>query len=375
MSHKDFHLMFLEIIDLVESFPKTFWTMLVTPNKSFAEALSPKNTTKILPGVFLFLNLIIGDFIVSPYWPEDILKLPLQVLKEVPSHIIGTLLFLFLLKVFFWKIRATKLFTVICLSSVVYIPYATIMLAFNLVVMPSYRNFVIFLFSRNYHTPAEFFAPLIPIFYKVIPFLFIFMIVFIWWLWLLSIGCGHIVSLARMKRFFRLILSVSAYTGIFLMILTAVSGYVTYSMIRGLLDHDKMVTSFKDDNYAEALFLASNLSNNDKLLPIVRYHAYLIKGISEVKTFLKNDDTFQDAIVAIKDKKYRDAEIIMHKEVESRLLLLNSPMRFVFKDVRTALDEAAKQYNSSAYSEKNPINIGIVVPLDSIPVNLFPSSL
>jgi hypothetical protein len=375
MRPKDFHLILLEIIDLVESFPKTFWTMTVTPNTGFAEALSPKNTTKMLPGVFLFLNLIIGDFIAGPYWPKDILKLPLQVLKEVPSHIIGILLFLLLLKVFFWKIRATKLFTVICLSSVVYIPYAAVMLAFNLVVMPSYRNFVVFLFSHNYQTPAELFAPLMPVFYRVIPFLFIFMIVTVWWLWLLSIGCGHIVSLSRVKRFFRLILSVSTYTCIFLMVLTAFLGYSTYSMIRGLLDHDKMVTSFKDENYAEAYFLASEISNNDKLLPIVRYHAYLIKGISEVKTFLKNDDTFQDAIVAIKAKKYRDAEIIMHKEVEHRLLLLDSPMRFVFKDVEMALDGAAKQFNSYAYSESNPINIGIMVPWDSVPVNLFPSSL
>ena len=374
MRPKDFHLILLEIIDLVESFPKTFWTMIVTPNTGFAEALSPNNT-KMLPGVFLFLNLIIGDFIVSPYWPEDILKLPLQVLKEVPSHIIGTLLFLLLLKVFFWKIRATKLFSVICLSSVVYIPYAAVMLAFDLIVMPSCRNFVIFLFSRNYQTPAELFTPLIPIFYKVIPLLFIFIIVFVWWLWLLSIGCGHIVSLSRVKRFLRLILSVSAYIGIFLMILTVVSGYITYSMIHGFLDYEKMVTSFKDENYAEAFFLASNLSHNDKLLPILRYHAYLISGISEVKTFWKNDDTFRDAIVAIKAKKYRNAEIIMHKEVERRLLLLDSPMRFVFKDVEMALDGAAKQFNSSAYSESNPINIGIMVPWDSIPVNLFPSSL
>ena len=375
MRPKDFHLTLIEIVDLVGCFPKTFWTMLVTPNTGFAEALNPKNTTKMLPGVFLFLNLIIADLLVGLYWSKDIQKLPLQVLKEVPSHIIGTLLFLFLLKVFFWKINATKLFTVICLSSIVYVPYAAVILAIDLIVLPSFRNFWIFLLSGHYQTVAELFAPLIPISYKLVPLLSILMIVFVWWLWLLSSGCGRIVSLSTMKRFLRLILSVSAYIGVLFIILTVVSGSLTYSMIRGFSDYEKMLTSFRDENYAEALFLASKVSNNDRLLPVLRYRAHLIKGISEVKTFWKNDDTFRDAIDAINAKKYRDAEIIMRKEVESRLLLLDSPMRFVFKHVEIALGDAAKQFNSPAYSETKTVQIGFVVFWDSIPINLFPGSL
>jgi hypothetical protein len=376
MRPKDFHSKLFEIIDLAGRFPKTLWTMFVTPATGFAEALSAENATKMLPGVFLILNLIIADFLISLYWPRDIQKLSLQLVKEVlPSHIIGTLLFLFLLKVFFWKIRATELATVICLASVVYIPYAAVMLAFKFLVLPPFSNFVIFLFSRRYQTPGELVAPSMPILYRGVPLLFIFMVVFVWWLWLLSVGCGRIVPLSRVKRFFRLTLSVSAYIGVFLMIITVVMGYSTYSMIRGFYDHKKMVTSFKDENYAEAFFLASKVSNNEKLLPILRYHAYLIRGISGVKTFSPNDDTFRDAIVAINDKKYRDAEKIMRKEVEHHLQLLDRPMRFLFKQVDIALDGAAKQFNSPAYSESETVPIDIIFPWDRIPINLFPSSL
>lgn len=376
MKPKDFHFALIEIINSIEGFLKTFWTMLIVPQTGFAKALNAKTTPKILPGVFLFLNLAISNLLGGIPSPalDDIHEWSLQALKEVPSHLIGTLLFLFLLKLSFWKAKTTKLFTIICLSSIVYIPYAVVMWIIGLIVATPFLNFIIFAFSGD-QTIAELFAPVITTCFKLLPLLSILTAVLIWWCWLLSVGCGHISSLPTAKRVLRLSLSISAYIIIFIAALVVVLGSITFSMLRGYGSYEKMRISFKNENYAEALVLASRVSNNEKLVPVARYRAYLIGSISHFKTFRKNDDAFRDAIVAINTEKYRDAEMIMRREIRSLLLLRNSPMllRLALRNVETALGNAAKQYDSPLYSEDKTQQISLLVFFRDIPMNLFPS--
>ncbi len=373
MKPKDFHLALTEIIDLLECFPKTFRIMLVAPSTGFAEALTPGATPKMLPGVFLFLNLFIADLVTGTglYLPTELRQWSLQAVKEIPSHISGTLIFLFILKLSFRKVKTTDLFTIICLSSIVYLPFAAVMLAFRLIIGPSFSNFLIFALSRQYQTVGELLAPLIPICHKLIPLLIILTIIFVWWLRLLSLGCGQVVPISRRKRFQKLGQSILIYIMVFIIAMAVVLGTTIFSMIRGLSNYEKMRNSFEKGNYAQAFFLALDVSNNEKLPPVGRYRAYLIRGVSQMKTFLKSDDTFRDAIIAINANKYRDAEIIMRREVERQLLSMTSPMRLTFKDVETALSEAAKQYDSPLYSEA-PMNIYLLVFPRHIPINMFP---
>lgn len=372
MKPKDFHLSLIEIIDLIESFPKTFWTMLVAPSSGFLEALNAENKTKILPGVFLFLNLFIADLLSNISLYNDIREWLLQVLREIPSHIIGTLIFLFILKRSFRNVKTGKLLTIICLSSIVYIPFIVVVLATSFIVGPSFVDFWTFALSNRYQTTTELLAPLISISYKLIPLLSVLTIALIWWIWLLSLGCGQIVAISTTKRFLKISRSILAYVIILIAAITIVAGATTFSVIRGFVDYEKMRLSFETGDYAKAFILASSVSNNEKLPPVARYRACVIRAVSEVKTFWKNDDTFRDAILAINAKKYRDAEIMMRKEVEKRLLSLDSPMRFSFKNAETSLDDASKQFNSPGYSEA-PTQINILVLFGDIPINLFPS--
>ena len=372
MKSKDFHLALTETIDLVEWFPKTFRTMLVTPSRGFAEALNPEATARILPGVFLLLNLMIADLLPGLLFLNEIRQWSLQVIKDLPSHIIGTLIFLFIVKFSFRKAKTTELLTIICLSSIVYIPLAVVMLAIEFTAGPSIFKFLSVALSHHYQTSAELFAPLTSIWYKLVPLFFILTVVFLWWLCLLSSGCGHIVPVSKKKRFLKLGQSMTIYVVIFIATMAVVVGSTLFSMMSGLANYEKMRTSFEKGDYAQAFFLASGVANNEKLPPVGRYRAYLIGAVSQVKTFWKADDLFEDAIIAINANKYRDAEIIMRKKVESRLLSMDSPMRLTLKNVETALAEAAKQYNSPLYTEA-PTDMNFLVLSREIPINLFPS--
>jgi hypothetical protein len=391
MKPDDFHRLLTGIIRYCETFLKTFWTMLLSPRAAFARAAhSGEADNLMLPGAFLFINLAIADLVSAAITelllppaslvPGGLRDWLLLVPKDIPNHIIGTLLLLLLLKVFFWKVRTMELLTVLCLTSIVFVPYAIIMVPLNSVLGTSILTFVTSAVSGHYRNPAELFAPLFPPWYKVIPLSSLLAAVLIWWVWLLSAGCSQVSALSRFKRTRRLCYSIAGYITVFVIVFTVYFFSISYSALRGYVDYDKMVTAFKNQEYAEAFFLSSSVTHYKYMLPVMKYHAYLISGISGIKMVWKTDPIFKDAILDMNDViehgaplgKYRDAELIMAKEVKARLLSMEIPMRGLLYNAASAIKEADKQYKSPLYSEAKHQSLSIMPLTRDVPIDFFP---
>jgi putative effector of murein hydrolase LrgA (UPF0299 family) len=386
-----FHHALTEIIEYCETFLKTLRAMLISPRAAFAAAAHSGEADKvILPGAFLFINLAIAELISAAITelflaPSSLVSGGLRewlflVPKEIPSHIIGTLLLLLLLKVFFWKVRTMKLLAILCFTSIVFVPYAIIMVPVNSVLGTSFLSFLTSALSGHYRNVSELFAPVFPPWYKVIPLSSLLAAVLIWWVWLLSAGCSQVSALSRSKRIFRLCYSIAGYIMVFVIVFTIYFFSISYSAPRGYVDYDKMVTAFKNQGYAEAFFLSSSVTHNGYVLPVMKYHAYLISGISGIKMLWKTDPIFKDAILDINDVlehrahigKYRDAELIMAKEIKARLLSMEDPMRGALYNAASAIKEADKQYKSPLYSEAKTQSLSVMPLTRDIPIDFFP---
>ncbi len=94
----------------------------------------------------------------------------------------------------------------------------------------------------------------------------------------------------------------------------------------------------------------------------------------------KTDPIFKNAILDISDViehraplgKYRDAELIMAKEVKARLLSMEDPMRGMLYNAAVAIREADKQYKSPLYSEAKHQSLSIMPLTRDIPIDFFP---
>ena len=112
-----------DVIEATQKFPKLFWAMFRNPDIPLAKYLNSPSSRRLLPGAFLFINLLLAEILEALWMSTSVDKNGWAsiALKESYQHIAGTLLLLLLLKFAFWQVRPFKLFSILCLSSVVFI--------------------------------------------------------------------------------------------------------------------------------------------------------------------------------------------------------------------------------------------------------------
>ena len=94
MKPAEFHQSMIDVIDSTPKFFKLWWAMLKNPDKTLAKNLNSPNARRLLPGAFLFVNLLLSDVLqasslVIPDHDNGWLSIAW---RESYSHIIGTLL-------------------------------------------------------------------------------------------------------------------------------------------------------------------------------------------------------------------------------------------------------------------------------------------
>ena len=206
----DFHQSMIDVIDSTPKFFKLWWAMLRNPGITLAKNINSPNSHRLLPGAFLFINLLLSSILEAILYitPEHADGRFSTTLRESGSHIIGTLLLVFLLKLAFRQAKSLKLFSILCLSSIVFIPYTLVWKIISLLLAPNLRHFLLSFLSHHYENLLN---PSRSTVFKLILSLALLSTVMIWWFRLLSIGCSHISNSSSRERTVRLAAAISAW--------------------------------------------------------------------------------------------------------------------------------------------------------------------
>jgi len=371
----DFHKSLTDLIGIAQKFPKLFWAMLRHPDTTLARNLSFPSSHSLPPGAFLFINLLLSDVLsaASLITPEHDNGWFSIALRESSSHIIGTLLLVLVLKLAFRQVELRKLFSMVCLSSVVFIPYTLVSIINSLLLGPVFRHYWVSFMSQQFRNYLELLRPTPLTVFKLILSLGLLSAVIIWWFSLLLIASGHISKNNRRGRTLRLTAALSSYLAIFFAIFITYYCYGLWSIFTQCSDYDRMKSSFASANYPEAFLFSSSVTKTNNLLPpIAEYRASLIQAVSYYEVFWKDDHTFDGAIEDIKSKNYSKAQSNMLTQIHDNIHSQTDAKRVVLSGMQSLLDHAEEVRNSPSYSEDETQTVAFLFKLSDIPIAFFP---
>ncbi|MGD0016852.1 MAG: hypothetical protein ABSC38_04975 [Verrucomicrobiia bacterium] len=374
MKPTDFHQFLTDVIDSACKFPKLWWGMLKDPYITLEKNLNSPNAHRLQPGAFLFINLLLSDILQAPslLTPEHDNGCFSIALRESYSHIIGTLLLVFLLKLAFWQARPLKLFSMLCLSSVVFIPYTLVGNINSSLLGPIFHHYWVSFMSQHYDNYFELLRPTRSTVFKLVLSLALLSAVIIWWFRLMSIGCSLVSARSTRHRTVRLAAALSAYVVVFCGIVITVLCYLLWSSLTQFVNYDKMKDHFRSANYPEAYLCSASVTAAKGLPPVATYRACLIQALSYFKIWFKEDHSFDEAIEDIDNRNYSKAESVIRAKLHESVNSQTDTKRVAFASMQLVLDQAEKARNSPVYSEAETQSVLCFFSLVDIPVAFFP---
>lgn len=350
---------------LIADYFKTFLAVLVHPKVTYDELSMEGNRSELMkPGAFLIANILIFHSI-DYFFGYNIPKFPFKTLVPNPfgnfpflilRYIIGTLLFLTILKLFIKQYKLVefiyKTFPVICYASAIYIPYVFIHGLSGAQVGE-------YLFNSYPHVMQNICEKTFLVFsLKILFFLLIPQFVFIvWWLWIVYLGLKSTNISPSIKLKKAIIISPI----IFIIIELSTMLTASYIMNASTLGALKIVYSGSIDeimaqespNYFEAMFIAESVSDNKQMPEYGRYAYKLIKMSSAIAipTFRNDKTVIAEILKGIKSHDYKYVETIISTHIDS----LSANI-----DLKKELKEVVELRNSPSFIDLKGMTVTLI---------------